>query len=100
MEEYIKRINEQYESGDYAGILTTVTEINEYVGNLNGVITEMTAKSEQMAADMLSVKEENQKLKSANAELFLKINGAVDLNKQPQTETTDYKSWINPDDFA
>lgn len=99
MEEFIKKINEQYESGDYSGILTTVTEINEYVGSLNNIISEMTEKTDELSCSVEKVTAENQKLKSANAELFLKVNGAVDLSTKQQPETADFKAWINPDDF-
>ena len=99
MEELIKKIEEQYNNADYAGILDTVTEVNGFVDGLNNVINELTSDKEGLNEEIAKLSEENQKLKNANAALFLRANGAEASDPKPEPVATDYSAMINPDDF-
>lgn len=102
MEELIARINEQYTNEEYAGMLETVTAMNEHCTGLNNVIASLESERAEQSAEIEKIRKENAELKAANATLFLKANGSdlADVSEKcDEKATDDYESWIDPADF-
>lgn len=97
----MQRINQQYESGDYASMLTTCADISAHVDGLNNVLAEANTANETLNATISALEEENRQLKSANADLFLKATGTIrkEEEEEPLQDADDYESQINVDEF-
>lgn len=100
MEELIQKITSQYEAEDYSAILDTVTEMRAMYDALSTSLAKAQEEKAEIETAISKVHEENAKLKSANATLFLKVNGADAVDPAPSEESgTEFEAMINPAEF-